>query len=69
MAFGFAIFNLPFDLPLMNPEDARLDRQLMEYITEFIVIVSLAATGLKLDRRPSLKNYSVALYLLGIAMH
>ncbi|MCP9237116.1 sodium:proton antiporter [Lewinella sp. JB7] len=68
VAFGFFVFRLPLDLPLMNPEDARLDRQLMEYITEFIVIVSLAATGLKLDRDPSLKNYSTGLYLLGIAM-
>lgn len=68
VSFGFLVFSLPFDLPLMNPEDARLDRQLMEYITEFIVIVSLAATGLKLDRAPSFKNYAVGLYLLGIAM-
>jgi NhaP-type Na+/H+ or K+/H+ antiporter len=68
VALGYGIFHLPLDLPLMNPEDARLDRQVMEYITEFIVIVSLAATGLKLDRPPSLKNYSVAIYLLAFAM-
>ena len=68
VAFGFLLFNLPLDLPLMNPEDARIDRQLMEYITEFIVIISLAATGLKLDRKPSLKNWSAGLYLLAIAM-
>ena len=66
--FGFLVFSLPLDLPLMNPEDARLDRQVMEYITEFIVIISLAATGLKLDRQPSLKNWSAGLYLLGITM-
>jgi len=68
VAFGYGVFQLPLDLPLVNPEDARLDRQVMEYITEFIVIVSLAATGLKLDRPPSLKNYSTALYLLAVAM-
>ncbi len=68
VAFGFIVFQLPLDLPLMNPEDARLDRHLMEYITEFIVIISLAATGLKLDRIPSLKNWSAGIYLLGIAM-
>lgn len=68
VAFGYGIFNLPLDLPLMNPEDARVDRQVMEYITEFIVIISLAATGLKLDRKPSLKNWSVGIYLLAIAM-
>ncbi|WP_116127335.1 cation:proton antiporter [Lewinella sp. IMCC34183] len=68
VAFGFAVFNLPIDLPLMNPDDARLDRRLMEYITEFIVIISLAATGLKLDRTPSFVNWRAAFYLLGIAM-
>ena len=68
VSFGFLLFNLPLDLPLMNPEDARLDRQLMEYITEFIVIVSLAATGLKLDRTPSLRNWSSGLYMLAFAM-
>lgn len=68
VAFGFLVFSIPLDLPLMNPEDARLDRQIMEYITEFIVIVSLAATGLKLDRQPSIKNWSSGLFLLGITM-
>ncbi|CAH1002254.1 K(+)/H(+) antiporter NhaP2 [Neolewinella maritima] len=68
VAFGYGIFSLPLELPLMNPEDARLDRQVMEYITEFIVIVSLAATGLKLDRDPSLKNWSSGLFMLAIAM-
>ena len=68
VAFGYLIFNLPLDLPLMNPEDARLDRQAMEYITEFIVIVSLAATGLKLDRKPSLKNWRSGLVMLAFAM-
>ncbi len=68
VAFGFLIFSLPFDLPLMNPEDHRFDRQVMEYITEFIVIISLAATGLKLDRDPGWKNWSAGWYLLAIAM-
>ena len=68
VTFGFLVFSLPLDLPLMNPEDAHLDRQVMEYITEFIVIISLAATGLKLDRQPSIKNWSAGLYLLGITM-
>ncbi|OAV45658.1 sodium:proton antiporter [Lewinella sp. 4G2] len=68
VAFGFAVFSLPLELPLMNPEDQRVDRQLMEYITEFIVIISLAGTGLKITRSPSLKNWATGWYLLAIAM-
>ena len=68
VAFGFLIFSLPLDLPLMNPEDHRFDRQMMEYITEFIVIISLAGTGLKMKRQPGLKTWSTGIYLLAIAM-
>ena len=68
VAFGFAVFSLPVDLPLMNPEDHRFDRKVMEYITEFIVIISLAATGLKLDRDPGWRNWRTGWLLLGLAM-
>lgn len=68
VAFGLVVFSLPLDLPLMDPEDQGFDRKLMEYITEFIVIVSLAGTGLKMKRRPGLKRWSTGWYLLGIAM-
>ena len=66
--FGFAVFNLPLDLPLMNPEDAVLDRKVMEYITEFIVIISLAGTGLKMKRKPGWKTWSTGIWLLALAM-
>lgn len=68
IGFGFAVFNLPLDLPLMNPEDAVFDRKLMEYITEFIVIISLAGTGLKMKRAPGFKTWSTGIWLLAIAM-
>ena len=68
VAFGYAVFSLPLDLPLMNPDDHRVDRQLMEYITEFIVIISLAGTGLKMKRDVGLKSWATGWYLLGIAM-
>ena len=68
VSFGFAVFSLPLDLPLINPEDAVFDRQIMEYITEFIVIVSLAATGIKIDREFGLKSWASTWLLLGIAM-
>lgn len=53
---------------MINPEDQKFDRQLMEYITEFIVIISLAGTGLKMKRDPGWKTWSTGIYLLGIAM-
>ncbi|MBC6994492.1 cation:proton antiporter [Neolewinella lacunae] len=65
---GYLLFKLPLELPLMNPEDARVDRQVMEYITEFIVIISLAGTGLKMKRAPGWKSWSTGIYLLAIAM-
>lgn len=68
VAFGFVVFSLPIDLPLINPEDHRFDRGVMEYITEFIVIVSLAGTGLKMKRSPGLKSWSTGWLLLAIAM-
>lgn len=68
VTFGFIVFSLPLDLPLMNPEDQRLDRKWMEYITEFIVIISLAGTGLKMKREPGWKTWSTGIYLLAIAM-
>jgi NhaP-type Na+/H+ or K+/H+ antiporter len=68
ITFGYLVFSLPFDLPLMNPKDQVFDRQLMEYITEFIVIVSLAGTGLKMKRSPGWQSWSTGWFLLGIAM-
>lgn len=68
VSFGFLVFSLPLELPLVNPEDNIFDRQLMEYITEFIVIISLAGTGLKLKRAPGWRTWSTGWYLLAIAM-
>lgn len=68
MGIGFLLFSLPLDLPLLHPEDRSLDRQMMEYFTEFIVIISLAGTGLKIDRKPTWKNWSSGLLLLIIVM-
>lgn len=68
VAFGFVVFSLPLDLPFIDPEDQRIDREWMEYVTEFIVIISLAGTGIKINRAPGLKSWAVGWYLLGIAM-
>lgn len=68
VGFGFLLFSLPIDLPFIDPENNYLDRKILEYLTEFIVILSLAAIGLKIDRKPSWKNWSSGWTLLGIAM-
>ncbi|MFK7932220.1 MAG: cation:proton antiporter [Saprospiraceae bacterium] len=68
VAFGFLIFKLPLELPFINPETSVFDRSLLEYLSEFIVIVSLTAIGIKIDRRPSISNWQIGWYLLGIAM-
>ena len=68
VTFGFLVFSLPLDLPLLNPDSHSFDRKLMEYITEFIVIISLAGTGLKLKRDIGVKMWATGWYLLGIAM-
>ncbi|PHN07986.1 cation:proton antiporter [Flavilitoribacter nigricans] len=68
VAFGYLIFSLPIDYPFINPESSNFDRLLLEYLSEFIVIISLAAIGIKIDRRPSWRTWRVGWYLLGIAM-
>lgn len=66
--FGILIFNLPLDLPFINPEDNSFDRLVIEYVTELIVIISLAGLGIKIDHKPSLKNWRIGWYLLGGTM-
>lgn len=68
VAFGVLIFSLPLDLPFIDPEDDSLDRKLIEYVTELIVIISLAGIGIKIDKRPSLRNWKIGWYLLGGTM-
>lgn len=68
VVFGMLIFRLPLELPVINPNVDKWDNTLMEYISEFIVIISLVATGIKIDRRPTWKNWKIGWYLLGIAM-
>ena len=65
---GVITFNLPIDLPFIDPEHSRFDRKILEYLSEFIIIISLSAIGIKIDRRPSWKSWRVGIYLLGIAM-
>jgi len=68
VALGMIVFSLPYDLPFIDPENSLLDRKIVEYLTEFIIILSLAAIGIKIDRKPSWKSWQIGAYLLGIAM-
>jgi NhaP-type Na+/H+ or K+/H+ antiporter len=65
VAAGAAFYLLADGLPSPNPlaEDAIAER-----LTEFVVIVSLTAAGLKLDRRPSWRGWQPTWRLLIVAM-
>ena len=68
VAAGFAIFSLPIGLPHFNPARDGFDALTLEYVTEFIVIASLAAAGVAIDRPVSWKNWRQIWPLLVIAM-
>ncbi|WP_247711345.1 cation:proton antiporter [Qipengyuania gelatinilytica] len=68
VAAGYALYSLPFDLPHINPTFDGFDALALEYITEFIVIASLMAAGIAIDRPVSWKNWRQIWPLLVIAM-
>ena len=68
VAVGFAVFSLPIGLPDLNPVHDWLDAAVLEYVTEFIVIVSLMAAGIAIDRPVSWKNWKQVWPLLAITM-
>ncbi len=65
---GYALFSLPLGLPNINPTLDTFDAVALEYITEFIVIASLMAAGIAIDRPVSWKNWSQIWPLLVVAM-
>ena len=68
VAVGFAVFSLPIGLPDLNPVHDWLDAAVLEYVTEFIVIVSLMAAGIAIDRPVSWTNWKQVWPLLAITM-
>ncbi|RDC59235.1 Na(+)/H(+) antiporter [Alteripontixanthobacter maritimus] len=68
VAAGFLVFSLPIGLPVLNPAMDGFDAIALEYVTEFIVIASLMAAGIAIDRPVSWKNWSQIWPLLAIAM-
>ena len=65
---GYVLFSLPLGLPHINPTVDGFDAVALEYVTEFIVIASLAAAGIAIDRPANWKNWRQIWPLLLIAM-
>ncbi|MBX7496821.1 cation:proton antiporter [Qipengyuania sp. 6B39] len=68
VAAGWAVCQLPLGLPHFNPASDGFDAITLEYVTEFIVIASLMAAGIAIDRPVSWKNWRQIWPLLVIAM-
>ena len=65
---GYGLYSLSLGLPNINPTWDGFDALALEYITEFIVIASLMAAGIAIDRPVSWKNWRQIWPLLVIAM-
>ena len=68
VAVGFAVWSLPLGLPHFNPTVDGFDAITLEYATEFIVIASLMAAGIAIDRPVSWANWRQIWPLLLVAM-
>ena len=68
VAAGYLLFSLPLGLPHINPTVDGFDAVALEYVTEFIVIASLMAAGIAIDRPANWKNWRQIWPLLLIAM-
>jgi len=68
VAIGYAVWSLPIGLPSFNPAQDGFDALTLEYVTEFIVIASLMAAGIAIDRPVSWINWRQIWPLLVIAM-
>ena len=55
IALGYALFKLPLGLGAVRPVQSELHGVVVEYVTEFAVIVSLLAAGLSIDRPFSIR--------------
>lgn len=65
---GYILFSLPLGLPHINPTVDGFDAVTLEYVTEFIVIASLMAAGIAIDRPVSWVNWRQIWPLLVVAM-
>ena len=68
VGIGWAVFSLPLGLPTLDPIGDTEHAKATEYLTEFIVIVSLMTAGLAIDRPASWKLWGQVWPLLLVAM-
>ncbi|CAN5655091.1 sodium:proton antiporter [soil metagenome] len=62
------LFSQALGLPELDPVDNETHTIVVEYLTEIIVIISLAGAGLAIDRTFRLRGWESTWRLLGIAM-
>jgi len=65
---GYVVFEVSDSLAGPRPTGVGFDSAIIEYVTEFVVIISLVGAGLRLERRPGLARWASAWRLLGITM-
>ena len=68
VALGWLVFSLPLGLPRLDPAGEKPHALAAEYLTEFIVIASLMAAGLAIDRTFSWRGWRQAMPLLAVTM-
>ncbi len=68
IAAGFGVFELLSKLRGPRPLTSETDVLLIELVTEFVVIISLAGAGLKLERRFGTASWSSVWRLLAVCM-
>ena len=68
VVIGYAAFELPLGLPTLDPVHDPTHLKVVEAVTEFIVIVSLMAAGLAIDRPMSWRGWRQVVPLLAITM-
>lgn len=68
IAFGWALFEFFDHLPLIDPVGSEIDNSVLLYLTEIVVIISLATVGLSLERSMGWRSWQAVWRLLAIAM-
>ncbi|MGF1493826.1 MAG: cation:proton antiporter [Microcoleaceae cyanobacterium] len=62
------LFSLPIELPTLDPVTNSVHTHVTEYLTELVVVISLAGAGLAIDCPFRFKTWASTWRLLGIAM-